>query len=425
MGAVVGAFLGAQPEQGLTPLPEHPYRSLAYYDREHRALFAGREADVQRFALLLDEADSRIAVLHGQSGVGKSSFLRAGLIPFLEEECIGYQFLRDRREGRDEPILFIRATGDLAGPLAKALCDFCARGEKYATPLAGKAPVEVDLPAILGRFLPGVPSPAALRSALHADPLLLGRLLAALAERLPYTLVLVIDQGEEVFTLARTRQDEESRQRALEMLRHVLDVPGRFKVIVSLRTEYYGRLLDALRQDVRSATVVRDYLLIDLQEGEMTEAILRPTSTVSIPYASEVPAEKYRFQYESGVAEAIAREVRDYCRGKQDSELPLAQIICTQLYERTRQRPDAVISRQDFEHIGGVEGGLRKHVETLLVDLLPHQRDRKAFRRLFCRLYRRQPDRLVTTELVPEEELGATVDRPHLLRGDARDHVAE
>src|SRR5262249_34676037 len=133
--------------------------------------------------------------------------------------------------------------------------------------------------------------------------------------------------------------------------------------------------------------------------------ILRPTLTAPIPHAREVPAEKYRFRYEPGVAETIARQVRDYCRGKQDSELPLAQIICTQLYERARARPDAVISRQDFEQISGVEGGLRQHVETLLADLLPHQRDRRAFQRLFCRLYRRQPGRLVTTELVLEEEL--------------------
>jgi WD40 repeat protein len=403
--ASAGAFLGPQAEAGLPPLPEHPYRSLAYYDREHRALFAGRDADVQRFALLLDEADSRILVLHGQSGVGKSSFLRAGLIPFLEEDCIGYQFLRDRQEGRDEPILFIRATSDPAGPLAKALCDFCARGEKYATPRADKAPVEVDLPGILSRLLQGVPGPAALRGALRADTSLLGRLLAALAERLPYTLVLVIDQGEEVFTLARTRQDEDSRHLALEMLRRALEVRGRFKVIVSLRTEYYGRVLDALRQDVRSAAAVRDYLLTDLQEGELAEAILRPTATAPIPHASEVPAQKYRFRYEPGVAETISQEVRDYCRGKQDSELPLAQIICTQLYERASRRPEAVISRQDVEQIGGVEGGLRKHVEALLADLLPHPRDRRAFKQLFGRLYRRQPDRLVTTELVLEQEL--------------------
>ena len=33
-------------DEAAAPLPEEPYRSLAYYDREHRALFAGRDDDV-------------------------------------------------------------------------------------------------------------------------------------------------------------------------------------------------------------------------------------------------------------------------------------------------------------------------------------------------------------------------------------------
>src|SRR5262249_31127904 len=56
------------------PLPEAPYRSLASYDRAHRALFAGRDADVSRFAQVLDEPATRVLVLQGESGVGKSSF---------------------------------------------------------------------------------------------------------------------------------------------------------------------------------------------------------------------------------------------------------------------------------------------------------------------------------------------------------------
>ena len=52
--------------------------------------------DVERFALLLDHSETRILVLHGESGVGKSSFLRAGVLPYLEDECIGYRLLRDR-----------------------------------------------------------------------------------------------------------------------------------------------------------------------------------------------------------------------------------------------------------------------------------------------------------------------------------------
>ena len=66
---------------GSPPLPEEPYLPLASYGREHRALFAGRDDDVERFARVLGRPDTRVLVLHGESGVGKSSFLNAGVIP--------------------------------------------------------------------------------------------------------------------------------------------------------------------------------------------------------------------------------------------------------------------------------------------------------------------------------------------------------
>src|SRR5205085_346314 len=100
------------------------YRSLHYFERGDRALFAGRDGDVLRFARILGDAGTRLMVLHGESGCGKSSFLRAGLLPYLEEECVGYRVLPDRQAGGERP-LFVRATGDLAGQLAQALADFC------------------------------------------------------------------------------------------------------------------------------------------------------------------------------------------------------------------------------------------------------------------------------------------------------------
>src|SRR5262249_9231308 len=100
----------------LAPLPVEPYRSLAQYESEHRALFAGRDAEVRGFAVVRGEPGTRAVILHGGSGVGKSSFLRAGLIPYLEEECIGYRFVRGKRkDGGRSPVLFVRATHDLPG----------------------------------------------------------------------------------------------------------------------------------------------------------------------------------------------------------------------------------------------------------------------------------------------------------------------
>jgi hypothetical protein len=276
------------------------HEPLSYYDREDRALFAGRDGDVLRFCRILDEAATRVLMLHGESGCGKSSFLRAGVIPFLEEECVGYRFLRDRSEGEGPSSLFIRATNDLPGQVADALVRFCGQPLSLNPPRG--QPVKIDLPAVLGPW----PDVSSLRQALLAETTLLGRILADIGQRVPFTPVLVIDQAEEVFTLAREKGDEATRAASLEMLRQASEAAGRFKMVVALRTEYYGRFVDGLRRGVRPAYGVREYLL--------AEAILRPARFA-----------QYGFRLADRTARKLATDIVDYCRDRQDSVLPLAR----------------------------------------------------------------------------------------------------
>ena len=221
---------------------------------------------------------------------------------------------------------------------------------------------------------------------------------------MPYSLILVIDQGEELFTLNWKPEDRARRDLALEMLRQTLSIRGNFELVLALRTEYYGRLVDRLRRGVRDAVGVREYLLTDFDEERLTEAILRPTSTQEVPYSAEVPFAKYGFRYADGVGEDIARQVVAYTRNRQDSVLPLAQVICTQLYDLAYERGDKAIVLEDLKRIGGIQGGMRKHVEGLSRRLFTAQVDRAAFQRLMAGLYRKQPDGTLTTDLLPAEE---------------------
>ena len=340
------------------PLPEEPYRGLAYFERRDRALFAGRHADAMRCAELLDRDGTRLLLLHGESGVGKSSFLRAGLIPYLEEERVGYRFLSSRRTETDETdvdqesALFVRCTSDPFGQLAEALSDFCGRPLTYRTP--GGTDQQVDLPRVLSEVA-GATDPRELRRALHNDPRLLGRVLAHLGRRLPFRLVTIIDQGEELFTLSHTERDQKTRRRALEMLRSTLDVAGDFKLILTLRTEYVGRLADALRRGLSDSTRIGECLLSNLDSDAINEAILGPTRF-----------EKWQFSYEPGVAEQIANSAVALQEGQDASILPLVQVVCQQLYDTVRNRPQSQITFQDLEATGGIEGALQRYADQSL-----------------------------------------------------------
>src|SRR5207302_104234 len=65
-------------------VPEgNPYRGLEAFEAEHRSLFFGRRADIGTIIEKL--CSDPMVVVVGESGVGKSSVCRAGVIPLLEE----------------------------------------------------------------------------------------------------------------------------------------------------------------------------------------------------------------------------------------------------------------------------------------------------------------------------------------------------
>ncbi len=388
-------------------LPEEPYPSLAYYDWTDRALFTGRDADVVRFAATLDRPDTKILILHGESGTGKSSFLRAGVIPYLEEKCVGYKFLR-RSDGS---MRVIQPAKDLIGGAAEAMLDATSRMLEYKTPEGEQ--VTVNLRLLIDEALGAPAEFATLREALLRESRLFADILARIADRLPYALVLVFDQIEEVFTLAKTSEEVASRNHALRMLQRVVDVRADVKLIISLRTEYYGRLLDHLRAGRRDLTGVRDDLLRDFSTTALIEAIIRPTLETPLAPGQPSPREKYGFHYAEGVAESIANDLRRMRTENQDGTLPLVQVICTQLYERKKRQPgsDRVITPEDLVAIKGVEGGLRAFAEDALVrSMRLNAKDRDAFKALFIQLHKKQNDGTLTTWMMSRESMESEWD---------------
>ncbi|MCI0464721.1 MAG: hypothetical protein L0Z62_47970 [Gemmataceae bacterium] len=427
------------------PLPVFPYFPLTPYDGADSPLFVGRDGDSEAVAELLDESGVGLVLLHGQAAAGKGSLLRAGLLPILEEECVGYRALRDRTETEegwteiDYPTLTIRATSDLQGQVALALCDYCARPVSHVTP-TGRT-VEVDLPSLLYTALksrpaaepapqtaiqadgpapgtgsavragpPALPqsgevNPEDLRLALRQDARLLARIVAAISERLPHDLVLVIEQGEELFTLRRYEGGAPARRRGLAMLRHLAQEATGARVVLSLRTEYQGRLLTHLLQGAEAAPWLRTYLLEPLREEDLIEAVLLPTATEPLPGTTQVPFEKYRFRFEAGVPQQIVRQARGIAAAQGQSAATLVQAVCALLFDLARTRTERVIRAADLKRIGGVEQALGRYVGARLKELPLDSVNRRGLRSLLEQMYVPHADGTVTRDLVAEEEI--------------------
>lgn len=426
------------------PLPARPYRPFAAYDEADRALFIGREEDAIRAAAVMDRADAAAVFLHGGPAVGKTSFLQAGLLPNLESDSIGYRVLRDRSapgalSERDYPVLVLRCTNDLAGQFADALSVFCAQPLTYATPTDSQ--VTVDLPKILRDAVQGAtPShgsstaiqPAAspdgiavgsptddeederpsagvdvreLWVGLRDDEEKLGMVLAAITASLPFELIIAVDQGEELLTLARTAQQEARRDRALAMLTALARSAPRCKMVFTIRSQSLGELIGLLPDGAQPANW-RSYSLRPLSEAEMVDALLWPTNRDEVPGSDEIPWQQYHFSFEDGLAQQIVSEAIEASGPEQQSALSLVQATAALLYERqvVDKKQDAVRAA-DLKEFGGVQAAPGKYLDLSLDRLNLSKHTRETLRSLIGKLYRSHADGSVSRDLVNAGDL--------------------
>ena len=92
--------LPALPEKYLRNLPENPFRGLYWFTIDHAGVFFGRGYQIRElYQRITAPHTSPILLFYGQSGIGKSSLLAAGLLPRLERSHTVYYLRRDQQKG--------------------------------------------------------------------------------------------------------------------------------------------------------------------------------------------------------------------------------------------------------------------------------------------------------------------------------------
>lgn len=387
--------------------PSLPYKGLTYYTREDAMLFAGRDDDIVRCGLLMAEWKMRLLLLHGATGCGKSSFLRAGLIPYLESASAGIAFARTDAPDVG-PVLFVRSTSDPLSSLADSIFKFADRvitkpapdGE-FTLRLRDALPAEVAEDAVEFRRLCG------------NDPDILIEVLEKLSRIVPETLALIIDQGEEVLTVDLTPAGEKCRSRFFEFIGDFVRAAIDMKLLVALRTEYFGRFISRARRNYRGPGI-GEYHLDALTNEQVADAMLRPTSTKPVSGLG-APHDHYQFAFADGVVDKIISEL-----GDAGSKLPAVQLVCTSLYDTVvKRRQPWTITVDDLRAIGGVEGSIGTFIDQQLrsyctkIGLSPGEADHEVvlWKTAMHGLTRPQADGTVTTDLKPAKEMrGELVD---------------
>lgn len=318
---------GLPPLDGQTmislPEPENPYKGLHPFQTADARDFFGREGLTRRLIehMQVDHTFNRFLAVVGPSGSGKSSVVRAGLIPAL---------WRGALPGAEKWFVVDMIPG--THPL-----------DKLETALIRVAAHQASN----------------LREQLQRDARGLLRVADIILPADETELVIVIDQFEEVFTLV---EDEADRQRFLDLLREaVVDARSRIRVIITLRADYYDRPL------------------LYPAFGEMLKARMEtilPLSARDLERAIRGPAERVGVAFEQGLVEQIVSEMT-----YQAGALPLLQYALTELFDRREGR---LLTHDAYRSIGGAIGALANRAEDIFQGLTDEGRElaRQMFLRL-------------------------------------------
>jgi hypothetical protein len=363
--------------------PEKPYRGLNYLRPQDRPLLGGRSDDISVCTGLLAHPQTRVLLLHGATGCGKSSFLRAGLIPSMEEQDAGYLFLKTSH--KEDEALFIRCTDTPTDQIASQIFSFCSQPFELRTPTGSR---QLSLaPALLGAS--GLQE---YFSSIRQDGNLI-QSLRRITEIIPLTLVLIIDQAEEVLTLNLREENYVNRSRFFCFLRDFQQLRFDARIVVSLRTEYFGRFVDAIRLSYRAGAEFQHFFLGDLSRNALIEAILRPTWRHEIGKYG-VPYKFYNFSFEDQLPEKIVDDILD--ARYSGPALPILQLVCFGLYEDAKQHNRPLVTFTEYTNKGGIEGQLICHISGSIHMLYSSnddfQTDIKAVRGFLAQFYMMQDD---------------------------------
>ncbi|NMF64317.1 nSTAND1 domain-containing NTPase [Brasilonema octagenarum] len=292
----------------LKPAPKlnektNPYKGLASFEEEDSDKFFGRTALIQKLQEFV--TTHSLTVVLGASGAGKSSLVKAGLIPQLKKSQQQWRILPPIRPGESP----LRA-------LNKML-------------LQENLPV-VDKEAAI----PGVKSVLAK--------------LANWSQLNPNSkLLLVIDQCEELVTLCRNNTE---REKFLSGLAEAIGAsPEQLRLVLTLRNDFEPQLSDtALKQYWTSAR----FLVPGMKRQELRQAIVEPATA------------RVMFFEPPTLVDQLIDEVM-----LMPGTLPLLSFTLSELYLKYIQsvrkgtRSDRAIAQADYEELGGVTRSLTQKAD--------------------------------------------------------------
>src|SRR5215831_963048 len=305
-----------------------PYPGLVAFDEKDAGVFFGRKQEITEYLGILDTLRgpdrSQVLVISGASGSGKSSLLRAGLIPRLRRKS-DWLVINPFEVAR-EPVR------NLLDRLGEALAGLGLRtqGLDLTKPPDDSATLAQTLDEALRRV----------------------------EQAASAWVLLPLDQAEAM--LAGDRPAGDPAKQLLDALAQFLGRRNRHVIVAAtIRTEFVPRLEAAFAES----------------EVRLRQA---PLSAIgSLAEVIEKPAERFGLELEPGLSEQILADVHTA------DALPLLAYTLKALHDRAGA--DRRLTLDDYRMLGGVQGAIAARLDLVLADPEPTAEETRALRRAFTR----------------------------------------
>ncbi len=307
-------------------VPGSPYVGLHRFEERNKDFFFGRDRLVEQ--ILQSLLQRNFVLVAGPSGSGKSSVVRAGLIPLLASKFAQGRFRALVLTPDRDPFASLRAALQTAGVAQRQLTGLDARtADSVKSVLTETRPTD---------------------------------------ERW----VVVVDQFEELFTLC---SDEKHRAEFILGLTQLAQTAqSELKIVAAMRADFFDRFgpyptFGALVQQGLQ-------LVLDMEASELRAAI-------------EQPAAKNGVVFEESLVEQIIADVKG-----RPGALPLLQYTLDLLWGNDKPANDRTLNSSSYHTLGGVAGALQQRADALYEHSDPQRRTKRSedekelLRQLFLRV---------------------------------------
>lgn len=359
--------------ENLPPEPgEAPFQGLQYFDEKDAGRFFGRELLTARIVGRFVKS-SFLAVI-GASGSGKSSVVRAGVVPALRH---GERLADGSLPPTDSGQWDIRTLTPGAHPLEALAASLTRDSESVTAAATARNDLAQDMNALC----------------------LISR--RVLAQNSRKRLLLVIDQFEEVFTQCR---QEDERKSFIDNILCAIDPsnPQPISILLTLRADFYAQL--AFEDRLREMISQNQEFIGAMSREELTRAILQPAALGN-------------WKVQEGLVEVILDDL-----GTEPGALPLLSHALLETWKRRRAR---VMTLSGYTASGGVRGAIAQTAETVFRQRLSAEQQPIA-RMIFIKLAEMNQDspdtrrRATFSELITRSTDTQTIDAVLNILTDAR-----